>query len=90
MEQIKFTACRHLSYDKAKYGQSCALNILGGDGKAVWVRKDPPYAGAPTLVQFCSMRGRMNCPTSCLCKRDAMCSYYEDFEHVVNAEDVDD
>lgn len=89
MEQIKFTACKQLSYDKEKYGQSCALNLLGGDEKAVWVRKDPPYAGAPTLVQFCNLRGRLNCPTACLCKRDAMCRGYEDFEHAINVEDVD-
>ena len=89
MAQIKFTACKHLSYDKEKYGQSCALNLFGGDGKAVWVRKNPPYVGAPTLVQFCNLRGRLNCPTACLCKRDAMCSGYEEFEHAINVEDVD-
>lgn len=87
--QIKFTACKHLSYDKDKYGQSCALNLLGGIEKAVWDRKDPPYAGAPTLVQFCNLRGRLNSPTACLCKRDSMCSNYVEFEHTINAEDVD-
>ena len=89
VRQIKFTACKHLSYDKDKYGQSCALNLLGGIEKAVWDRKDPPYAGAPTLVQFCNLRGRLNSPTACLCKRDSRCSDYVEFEHVINAEDVD-
>ncbi|NCC05821.1 MAG: hypothetical protein EOM37_17680 [Proteobacteria bacterium] len=89
MEQIKFTACKHLSYDKDAYGQSCALNLLGGDMKAVWNRKNPPYPGAPSLVQFCKLRGRLNSPTACLRKCDAMCRSYEDFEHAINAEDVD-
>lgn len=89
MGQIKFTACKNLSYDKNKYGQSCELNLLGGDGKAVWVRKNQPYLDAPVLVQFCNLRGRLNTPTACLCQRDAVCSDYSDFEHVINTEDVD-
>lgn len=91
MEQIKFTACKHLSYDKERFGQSCALNLLGGaPTKAVWLRRDPPYPDAPVLVQFCDLRGRLNNPTSCLRKCDAMCSDYVEFEHIVNAEDVDE
>ena len=91
MEQIKFTACKQLSYDKEKYGQSCYLNLLGGAQlKAVWFRRDPPYPDAPVLVQFCDRRGRLNNPTSCLRKCDAMCSDYVEFEHIVNAEDVDE
>ena len=89
MRQIKFTACKHLSYDKDKYGQACSLNLLGSDEKAVWVRKETPYAGAPALVQFCNLRGRLNIPTACLCERAAMCREYVDFEHVINSEDVD-
>ena len=91
MSKIKFTACKHLSYDKAKYGESCALNLLGGAQiKAVWFRRYPPYPGAPRLVQFCDRRGRLNNPTSCLRKCDAKCSDYVEFEHIVNAEDVDE
>ena len=91
MSKIKFTACAHLSFDKAKYGESCALNLLGGAQlKAVWFRREPPYPGAPRLVQFCNLRGRINDPTACLRKCDAVCGDYEDFEHSLNAEDVDE
>ena len=86
--------CELISFDIIR--NKCPINrepikdeFLGGDEKAVWVRKDSPYAGAPTLVQFCNLRGRLNCPTACLCKRDAMCRNYEDFEHAINVEDVD-
>ena len=89
VRQIKFTACKHLSYDKDSYGRACALNLLGSDEKGVWVRKETPYAGAPALVQFCNLRGRLNSPTACLCERAAMCREYSDFEHVINSEDVD-
>ena len=56
-------ACRHLDYDKAKYGEQSDLKTIVGFPVLVryWHRNVVPYDDCPRKVQFCGQgRGRIN------------------------------
>ena len=78
---IRFTACEHLDYSDSYSAKKDGI-MSDGQTKTVWNR---PVVDAsfPKLVQFCSLRGRLNDPESCLCDRRKMCSDYKDYEHEV-------
>lgn len=60
----KHQGCRFLDYDEAKFtGSGCEL-IKGEDGLWWWKRPEH-YPGAPTIVQFCQKRGRINQVGAC-------------------------
>ena len=77
-----FTACKYLDYTT----NYLADKKLLGNGKVYWLRP-APYEGAPTMVQFCSLRGRLNTPEACHCAENARCNLYEEGEHAVNVEE---
>ena len=80
MQEICFTGCRHLDYRDDYAALKQAISVPGGP-KVFWLRKVAP--DLPAMVQFCSLRGRLNNPTACLDKKSAMCRLYEEQEHKV-------
>lgn len=78
----KFVACKHLDYSDNYIAKKQIL----GTGKVFWLR-EAPYPDAPVMVNFCQKRGRLNSAESCHTPNKAMCSDYEDFEHVVTVPD---
>jgi len=67
--------CKYLDYDEAKY-PTCSLEQCAS-GERFWLRPSP-YEGAPTAVQFCKKRGRMNQMLACTRKDRAVCGDYEE------------
>jgi len=67
--------CKHLIHDPERF-PICSLERLAG-GELFWVRP-APYEGAPTMVQFCEKRGRINSPEGCTKPKYAMCDLYEE------------
>ena len=49
--------CKNLDYESEFL--DCEL-VESQEGWKWWVRKSVPYEGAPTKVQFCKQRGRIN------------------------------
>lgn len=86
-ETIKFTGCKYLDYGD-NYGK-CTKELIStcGETKICWQR---PVIDStdPSLVQFCSRRGRMNHPEMCLCEENKGCFDYEDFEHELNLDKI--
>jgi len=76
----RFRGCKHLDYE-GEY-VSCTKEWFVGIGVA-WMRHELPYPGAPKMVQFCGKRGRLNHMSACLGACNAMCSDYDETEHVV-------
>ena len=79
---IEFKACKYLDFEDNYVG--CKRQMLGG-GKLFWMRD--VSIDYPAMVQFCSKRGRLNNPESCLCESAAQCSDYNDFLHSVDVLD---
>jgi hypothetical protein len=65
--------CKHLDYSEENY-PSCTL-IKTSSGW-YWKRNELPYEGAPVMVQFCKLRGRMNGIFQCINRNEMSC--YED------------
>ena len=80
--KAEFTGCEHLDFDKEYVG--CKRQMMG-NGKLFWMRPDYGMDN-PRMVQFCKKRGRLNSPESCLCKENAVCSDYVDFNHNIEIE----
>lgn len=78
---MQFTACKHLDYSD---NYSAKKQVLGS-GKVFWMRKEA-YPGAPTMVQFCKKRGRINSCEGCTSKSNAHCGDYEEVTHFVDDE----
>lgn len=78
--KIKFNGCAHLDFSD---NYSAKKQILSG-GSVFWLRDVSPEL--PSMVQFCSLRGRLNSPESCLCERSKQCSEFLSTEHVVEVE----
>ena len=74
---MKTISCKFLDYDENKYSKDCKISGLGSD-KFVWERQD--YEGKLQLCQFCSKRGRLNNPESCVSSFNACCDLYEEAE----------
>ena len=83
MKTIKFTACKYLDFSDHIYTAEKNLIQINGETKICWNRPviDISY---PSLVQFCTERGRMNSPEMCMCEENKRCSDYEDFEHEID------
>lgn len=81
-KEIKFKACKHLDFSTDYTAKKELINSQNTT-KVCWNRLviDSSY---PSLVQFCSLRGRLNCPTSCLSEDEKQCNDYEDFEHKID------
>jgi len=88
MDNLTFTACKHLSYDREKYEVRMKMNMIMyyGDTKVVWDRPTPD--GRFQLCQFCNMRGRINDAIGCLSEKDKHCNDYELFSHVIPFTDI--
>jgi hypothetical protein len=82
MREIKFKACKFLDFQDNYTAKKVLIGTKNGN-KVSWERPiiDSSY---PPLVQFCTKRGRLNSPEMCLCKSNAQCSDYSDFNHCVN------
>jgi len=82
MDNVSFTACKYLDFDRQKYGPSANMNLIssGNTTKVVWDRRGPT---GNQLAQFCSTRGRINAAEGCLEEDLAYCGDYEDFNHCV-------
>jgi len=65
--------CKFLDYEGTY--PACSLQE-SADGTKFWLRP-APYAGAPTAVQFCALRGRLNDMLACTSRAKALCSDYE-------------
>lgn len=68
--------CKHLDFDKEKYGGSCDLVQIDGFSVPVqhWKRRVVPYDGAPVNVQFCGKgRGRINGIFQCYNEGEMTC-----------------
>ena len=83
MSEIKFTGCQDLDYSES-YRPACSRQMLA-NGKLFWMR--PSYYVDNRMVQFCKKRGRLNNPESCLCENRAVCSEYEEIEHIIDVDD---
>lgn len=68
-------SCKFLDYRRSQY-PTCSLEQCA-DGTLFWLR-EAPYPGAPTAVQFCKKRGRLNHILACTCADYAMCSDYKE------------
>ncbi len=65
--------CKHLDYEREYI--DCEIRDLKPDYPDVryWLRLNPPYAAAPTKVQFCKLRGRINSIFDCYQKGPFFC-----------------
>lgn len=72
MSEFHFKGCKHLNFNQEKF--DCELVKIGNH--AGWERRDP--TGNIQLCQMCDLRGRLNSPTACIGKGNAMCSDYEE------------
>ncbi|PHS35693.1 MAG: hypothetical protein COA82_03520 [Alkaliphilus sp.] len=77
---FRFQACKYLDF-KPSYA-NCKRQAVS-NGKLFWLRMNQP-AGNPTMVQFCSKRGRLNTGGACLHEAAKLCSSYEQVEHIIN------
>ena len=80
-KQITFFGCKHLIFDRSKVDNRIELHEIKGHG-AFWHR--PRYLALDGVadVQFCEKRGRLHGRLTCL-KDFRECSDYEDFQHTV-------
>jgi len=87
MSEIIFNGCINLDFSE-NYRPTCKRQLLAGKEKPsmFWMRPDIGI-GAPQMVQFCKLRGRLNSPDACICEEKKMCSDYEEIEHVVNVKE---
>lgn len=82
--QVEFKGCEHLDYEP-NYG-NCKRQLISCNGtKLCWKR--PAYASMNDLVQFCKRRGRINSPVGCLTEDNAVCSDFNEIDHVVDVPD---
>jgi hypothetical protein len=88
MNELRFTACKNLDFDKNHYTATLARINTGGTTKLVWERRD--CDGKLQLCQFCKLNGRHNDPTACLDYNSRECSEYDDFRHVIDSADIPD
>ena len=82
MCNVRFTACKYLDFSDNYFAKK---QLLSG-GKVFWLR-EAPYEGAARMVQFCKKRGRINFATGCTSVETAVCSDYEEIEHLASVED---
>lgn len=62
---MELNPCRHLDYDGQYSGCEIATCAPHFPSVRYWKRNNTPYEGAPTKVQFCKLRGRINGVFSC-------------------------
>ena len=86
-DTIIFKACKHLDFSD-NYDAEKNLISNYGETKVCWNRKITPYEGAPKLVQFCKLRGRMNDPKFCLDEYCQGCQLYEEHTHTVKLDTI--
>lgn len=79
-KETKFNACKYLDFHTDFF--KCEKTLMDF-GKVFWLRDVSYNQTMPSLVQFCSKRGRLNEPHACLCKENKRCGDYVDFEHTV-------
>ena len=80
---MKFHACKYLDFSRDYRAQKQIINTIAGP-KVFWLRN-----GDPSMVQFCFKRGRLNDPLACTSKEEARCRLYEEVEHEVPDEEID-
>jgi hypothetical protein len=83
---MKFTGCKYLDF-KTEYTAKKEVIANGNQPKVFWLRKVPDPS-CPSMVQFCSQRGRLNHPDACICLEKAMCNDYIEVEHNVPDEEI--
>lgn len=71
---MKFTACKHLSFDQEKFSSE----LVQVTSHLAWERRDPD--GNLQLCQQCTLRGRINSVQGCIGKTRSQCNEYEDKE----------
>ena len=80
--ECKFLACKYLDYEP--HYHPCKRQLIGSEPKVFWFRS---HQTDNAMVQFCSRRGRLNHPESCLSKENAMCADYSEEMRTVQIPD---
>ena len=78
---VKFTACSHLDFSD----NYAARKQILGSGKVFWMRE--VGEDLPSMVQFCTLIGRLNNPEPCLSQCSALCGQYAEEDRIVEVPD---
>jgi hypothetical protein len=68
---MSHVGCKHLDYED--HYINCEIQVIEPEGWKYWLRKNPPYKDAPTKVQFCKKRGRINGIFACINPGEMSC-----------------
>lgn len=86
---VEFAACEHLDFGPDSNYLHCHKQLLAASDRKTyvfWLRDTHGDPDLPGMVQFCTLRGRLNHPTSCLSPNRAECSLYAHALHTVTVE----